>query len=369
MKTLLITYDLQPPWDSGLKVYGRGLLQSLQNIRDIDVTAMTMFDDVISDHNGNGKNYDYVHVVQTGFKPVTSALKRFKKATVFKHIVTPSIGLRSAINTKVFYSLINGWENRRMVRCFSSRFVADSYFMHGSGRIVPPSVDTDAFTNTKFDLKKRNDVLDSLRTSEIKVGLENLQSNPEKLTLLYSGPLTEDRFPHRTVLNALKGTSSKILIIGRSINNGADSGRVSEILSYARKIDIENRVSIVSKTLAEHEKVSLINYSDIVIQPFARNTQLYVAVDPPIFLLEAMACGKPVITSKSYSFRSLIKNGYNGYTIDWDSYGELDKALLDCQSTANKISELGMHARQTVLEDFSCASVAKKLQSIYNDYN
>jgi glycosyltransferase involved in cell wall biosynthesis len=242
--------------------------------------------------------------------------------------------------------------------------------MDGSQNIIPPSVDTDSFRNNEENTRlKDNDILTVLEAGDANSGLENLTSNNgEGLKLLYSGPLTEDRFPYRSVLNALKQTSSKILVIGRPTNQGAGREKIEEIVSYARRLGIENRVSAALKLLNEDEKIRMLNYSDVVIQPFARNTQLYVAVDPPIFLLEAMACGRPVITSKSYSFQSLIKNGYNGYTIDWDNPDELNHVLSDCLASSATRS-LGKSARETVLRDFSYLSVSKKIGVMYDDYN
>jgi len=354
MKALLITYDLQPPWDSGLKVYGRGLMHSMQNVVGMKLDTVHDIHDI-----SNSRDYDYVHVVLTGFRPFAKALKTFKQAKIFKHIVTPSIGIRSVLATKTCYAIINRLENR-LVKCFSSEFVARSYFINGN-RIIPPSIDTSVFVNSdNIRAKKLNEFLE---VSPIKYGLDNLKHNSDTL-ILYSGPLTEDRFPYKKVLTALNGTRSKMLIIGRPTNNGAEAERIEEIISYSRRLNVESKMAVALKLLNEEEKVSLLNLSDVIIQPFTKATQEYVAVDPPIFLLEAMACGKPVITSRAYSFQSFIKNGYNGYTIDWDNSDELKEALLGCQN-----AELGMNARQTVLQQFSHDSVSQKLKKLYNDYN
>jgi len=332
-------------------------MSSIQNIDSVDVSTMSTIDD-ISKHVGN--SYDYIHVVLTGLQPFSKALRSFRHAIIFKHIVTPSIGLRNALSTKICYSVVNSWENR-LVRCFSSKFVANSYFMD-SDLIVPPSIDISTFTNTGSISEEK--VLSLLDLSPAKFGLENLRNRADGL-MLYSGPLTQDRFPYRKVLNALKQTRSQLLIIGRPSNNGADVGMAKEIISYAKNINLENRVSIALKLLTEDEKITFLNFADVIIQPFEKSTHSYVAVDPPIFLLEAMSCGKPVITSKAYSFQSFIKNGYNGYAIDWDDSYEVDEAMKGCQNTAG----LGMNARQTVEQGFSNDYVSERIQKIYNDYN
>jgi len=355
-KALLITYDLQPPWDSGLKVFGRGLMGSLQRIEDLEIEAAHAFDNTTSKNN----NYDYVHVVLTGLGPVSKAIKAFKDAIIFKHIVTPSITFRNALAVKMCYGLFTSIENR-LTNCFSSNFVAKSYFMDGA-LIVPPSVDSSFFVED--DSISEEKIVSLLESATVKSGVANIKHRAEGL-LLYSGPLTEDRFPYRRVLDALKDTNSNLLVVGRPANNGADADKVQKIVSYAEKIDVGNRLSVAIKVLREDEKVSLLSFGDVVIQPFANSTQAYVAVDPPVFLLEAMSCGKPVITSKTYSFQSLIRNGYNGYAIGWDDPNEFREALKGCLDS----DSMGSNARQSILDNYSYDSVAKKIKTMYNDYN
>jgi glycosyltransferase involved in cell wall biosynthesis len=352
-----MTYDLSPPWDNGLKVYGRGLMNSLQRINGMELTTLSKVED-ISKHVD--RDYEFIHVVLTGRDPFTKALRYFRNATIFKHIVTPSIGFKNAFSTNLCYSMINRFETR-LVKCFSSKFVAESYFLNGSF-IVPPSVDTATFHNT--GATNEEIIMTMLGNSTAKAGIDNIKRRRQGI-ILYSGPLTKDRFPYEKVLSDLKETKSNLLIIGRPTNNGAESSSVEEIMAYTKRMNLESSVSIAVKLLTEEEKISLLNFADVVIQPFAKRTQSYVAVDPPIFLLEAMSCGKPVITSRSYSFQSFIKNGYNGYTIDWEDANEFREALSECLEKGS----IGSNARKTVLENFCHDSVAKKVQGMYNDYN
>ncbi len=354
---LIINFELVPPWSDGIKVFARGLFGSIVRAGDTQVTIKSI--DNIT------KNYDYDHahiVYPTGPMTVMRATKRLKHTTIFKHIITPAIRFRTAINTNIFYNSVGLLYGRRIIKCFSSEFVAHSYFMQGD-LIIPPPIDTENFVGYPKDWDKLFSILEE---SSTKIWLNNIKKSEGGGLALYSGPLSEDRFPYVHVLNAVKHAKCQILVVGRfweQPKNNAIS-YVNDIVSYAKKIGVENKVSIVSRTLSEEEKITVINCADAIIQPFDSKLK-NIAVDPPIFLLESMACGKPVIASKFYSLKSVVRNGANGYIIDWHDIEQFKEALSDCLGR----SRIGCNARDTILQNFSIDTVAKKLRGMYDAFS
>ena len=356
---LLINFSLTPPWSDGVKVFARGLFESVKRVSDDQVT--------INNLDSVGKNHDcnHVHIVTTGNyrtapTMLIKAAERFKHATIFKHIVTPTFTFTNAIKTNIFYQTVSMLYGTRLVKCFSSEFVAHTYFMRDKF-IIPPPIDTENFIGRKEDWDKLYSILGESGT---KRWVNNIKKSDGRL-VLYSGPLSEDRFPYKYVLNAVKHAKCQILVVGRfwhDLNNEAIS-YLDEIVNYARKIGVENKVSIVARTLSEEEKITLINCADAIIQPFDSKLN-NIAVDPPIFLLESMACGKPVITSKLYPFKSIVRDGYNGYAVDWHDSEQFNEALSDCLNC----SQIGSNARNTILQDYSIDAVAKKLRGMYDAF-
>ena len=354
---LIINFELIPPWSDGIKVFARGLFDSIVKAGDTQVT--------IDNLDSVTKNYDYDHahiVYPTGPTTLMKAAKRLKHTTtIFKHIVTPAIRFRTAINTNIFYNTVGALYGTRLVKCFSSEFVAHSYFMRDK-LVIPPPIDTENFIGGPKDWDKLFSILGESGT---KRWVNNIKKSDGGL-VLYSGPLSKDRFPYIYVLNAVKHSKCQFLVVGRfwgEVNNEAIS-YVNDIVSYTRKIGIENKVSIVSLILSEEEKISLINCADAVIQPFD-NKLKNIAVDPPIFLLESMACAKPVITSKFPSLSSVVRNGCNGYAVDLHDPKQFNEALSDCLS----YSQIGSNARDTILQNFSIDAVAKKLRGMYDAFS
>jgi glycosyltransferase involved in cell wall biosynthesis len=304
-------------------------------------------------------HYDIAHIVYTGREIIREALTKLKYATVFKHIITPATGIDNALLTFVFYAAI-GPLSSKLIKCFSSEFVARSFLMDAK-HVIPPSIDT-----TKFRPSEKvstEEVFSILEKSDTKTGLNNLATSSQSL-LLYSGPLTRDRFPFDSVLKAVSISQVHLLIVGRDHPpNSTEADTLDAMVYLARKLGIEKKISITLKTLSEDEKVKLINYSDIVIYPFSNKVR-NIVIDPPIFLLESMGCGKPVITSRKYSLQTLIQNGINGYAIDWhEDRDYINEAISNCIDHRS----IGANALRTVLENFSNDAVAEKLRKLYNE--
>lgn len=354
-KVVVIAEDFGPPWNHGSKVYARGLLESLNKIDDLDIDVTT----VVEPGNGGDDHYDIAHIVYTGREIVREALTKLKYATVFKHIITPATGIDNALLTFVFYAAI-GPLSSKLIKCFSSEFVARSFLMDAK-HVIPPSIDT-----TKFRPSEKvstEEVFSILEKSDTKTGLNNLATSSQSL-LLYSGPLTRDRFPFDSVLKAVSISQVHLLIVGRDHPpNSTEADTLDAMVHLSRKLGIEKKISITLKTLSEDEKVKLINYSDIVIYPFSNKVR-NIVIDPPIFLLESMGCGKPVITSRKYSLQTLIQNGINGYAMDWhEDRDYINEAISNCIDHRS----IGANALRTVLENFSNDAVAEKLRKLYNE--
>jgi len=345
-----MNFELAPPWSDGLRVFARGLIESIRRANGDNVEIRKLDGEIKND-------YDFVHVISGSPMLISKVAKNLKNCVVFKHIITPPLGLTTALKTKIFYSIMSGFGGK-IVKCFSSDFVAQSYFMQGDF-VIPPSINTTDFTETLREPRRLCAVLEN---SKAQFGMTNM-SNFEDDLVLYSGPLSIDRFPYVQVLNGIKETKSEILIIGRNTTNN-DIDSMDNIISYARKIGIENKIAIAVKVLTEEQKILLINSASVVIQPFDKKIRK-VAVDPPIFLLESMACCRPVITSGAYSLETIIRNGYNGYIVDWSDPIQFSDALQNSLDN----SKIGVNARTTILDNFSVESVSGKLRGMYNEFS
>jgi len=88
----------------------------------------------------------------------------------------------------------------------------------------------------------------------------------------------------------------------------------------------------------------------------------------PNVLLEAMACGKPVIATKVGGVPELVRNGYNGYIVKAGDVDELKSALLKAVGDDAQIRQMAKNALQTVQKDFSLEKQIKGFEEIYDSY-
>ncbi len=77
----------------------------------------------------------------------------------------------------------------------------------------------------------------------------------------------------------------------------------------------------------------------------------------PFTALEAMACGKPVISSFRGALLDLIQDGKNGFFVD--SPQAMAKKIVFILKERKKCASLGKNARQTIIEKFSMEKVAE----------
>ena len=86
----------------------------------------------------------------------------------------------------------------------------------------------------------------------------------------------------------------------------------------------------------------------------------------PKSLIEASACGLPLITTDSVGCRDTVVNKKNGYLIKPHSPGEIAKALRKLIQNPDKRKKMGLRSRQIAEKEYDVNAVAAKHLEIYN---
>ena len=79
----------------------------------------------------------------------------------------------------------------------------------------------------------------------------------------------------------------------------------------------------------------------------------------PKTLLEAMACGLPVIGTRIDGTKEVIEHGKNGILCETDS-NSIREAIINVMENEKLKQKLGENARRTIVENYSLPNLAEK---------
>jgi len=115
--------------------------------------------------------------------------------------------------------------------------------------------------------------------------------------------------------------------------------------------------------ISDEELIELYNSVTVYVQP-SRVDQAGSYEGAPLTLLEASACGIPIIGSDASAAAELIKDGYNGYLVPNDNAEGLASALKKIFENPEQAQKMGKNARLEA-EKLSWSENAKQMTEIY----
>ena len=183
--------------------------------------------------------------------------------------------------------------------------------------------------------------------------------------LLYMGPLWRSRFPAQNVLGALRLLLKNGFDVGLNVlTSQRSSGTLcEEVLGLAKRLGVERNIILERRSLSEIERVRAYNAADAVIFPYVGPEPEQLA-DPPFGILESMACGRAVLSTRVLSVSEVVNDGSTGFLIESASLTDLYAGIVRALSSPDK-ENVGTRARDRVVRDFSYPSVRDNLLSAY----
>jgi glycosyltransferase involved in cell wall biosynthesis len=106
-----------------------------------------------------------------------------------------------------------------------------------------------------------------------------------------------------------------------------------------------------------------ISASDVLVAPYNPDNQKEFTFFP-LKIIEYMACGKAVVTTPVGVIPNLVKNGENGLLVKPGNPSELAQAIVRLLADRDLAERLGRRARDTVQEEYSWRSFARRLEHI-----
>ena len=131
----------------------------------------------------------------------------------------------------------------------------------------------------------------------------------------------------------------------------------------------KEKLELMAKQMSLDKNVEFLGYVEDSAGCFNRS-QLFVLTSMteglPRTLIEAMACGVPVIASNVGDIPDLIKNDFNGFTVDdYNNIEEFAEKILLLLSDKNKYDTFVKNAAEYVKENYSQAAASEVWKKIF----
>jgi len=152
----------------------------------------------------------------------------------------------------------------------------------------------------------------------------------------------------------LKFKNLKFLIAGKFDHENPDC------IEFERMNDWVSR-GIVDYVGYNENIINLINYSNIVVLPS------YYGEGLPKILIEASACGIPIITTNHPGCRDAIINEVTGLLVPIKDHKALSSAILRLIENPQLSKKMGESGRKLALKKYDIKKVVNKHISIYED--
>jgi len=229
-------------------------------------------------------------------------------------------------------------------------FVADANRARFSGASrLPPSTTL----HNVVDLERFHPAEDAA-AAKIAIGL-----NPELLTLTFVGNLLERKRPE-WVLRAAgllqRDHALQVLLVGAPLG---PASYVRSLHELASRVPNPERVHLLG---ARDDVPDVLRASDLVTLPSVRRGEAF-----PRVVIEAMACGVPVVATDVAGVREAIDRSVSGVLTDPDDFGAYVAALDELLRRADARRRMGRAASRVARDRFGGESMGDVLVALYRD--
>lgn len=190
--------------------------------------------------------------------------------------------------------------------------------------------------------------------------LDKLKLSTTDLTVVCVGRLVEKKgfiYLVRSMPNVLKKVPrTKLVIVG----DGYERVRLE---NEVKKLGIEKNVRFAG-TISYDELSKYYNIGDVFVMPSVKDEKGNLDASP-VTMMEAMACGVPVVATKFAGSEDLVIKGKTGFLVREKNVNEIASGIVDLLTKGTKESRKKM-VRKIAIDNFSVQSVAKRYTQIFN---
>jgi len=150
-----------------------------------------------------------------------------------------------------------------------------------------------------------------------------------------------------------EGIAAKVVLVG-------DGPMRGHIESLARRLGVENLIQLVGWQSGQRVREEIAGSRALVLPSFAEGL--------PVVIMEALALGRPVISTYVAGIPELVKPGINGWLVPAGSVSDLAAAIREALGTPiERLSEMGQAGARLVAERHNASIEAGKLATLFRE--
>lgn len=151
-------------------------------------------------------------------------------------------------------------------------------------------------------------------------------------------------------VSKMQFSNYKLLIVG-------DGDLRQQYEKQAKQLNINNKVFFLGK-IPNEKLPEIYQQADLFVLPSIKNESF------GIVLLEAMACGVPVIASNLFGVRTVFQNNIQGLLVEPGNVNDLKNKIDQLLSNNKQLEQMGLAARKLVNEKYSWEKSGEKLNQV-----
>ena len=238
---------------------------------------------------------------------------------------------------------VYGWAVRtafaraRFIAIGSSQLLATSRELRGfeaKARVIPFGIDPARFAPT----------------AEVRARAAALRTGwgPEPVVLAVGRLVAYKGFD--VLIRAMDGLEARLVLVG----TGPEEARLRAIAG--RRVEFAGRVG-------DADLVAFYHAADVFCLPSVTVAEAFGVV-----LLEAMACGKPLVTTALPTGVSAVnRDGVTGLVVPPQDPGVLREALASLLASAARRSDLGAEARRVLAREYTATLMGDRYEALYRE--
>jgi glycosyltransferase involved in cell wall biosynthesis len=191
------------------------------------------------------------------------------------------------------------------------------------------------------------------------VGLERrvVAKEPHHLKVLYLGYLGKAKGSFDLVEAAIRISNDKLPVVFDLVGGDWAPGEVEQVKKQVDQAGLGNIVSLHPPVVGA-QKIDYFREADIFIYPSYSEGM-------PIAVIEAMACGLPIIASRVGGLPDLVIDGINGILVDAGSPDQLATAIKYLSTDPDLRIEMQLKSFQRAFDKFDIEKIVPRLIDIY----